>query len=66
MLYHLLVLFFKQTLYAKHVCSSYFKWYVLLLYLTYHPFLRLVTLSVQILRREECHWCILWQLYDSF
>jgi len=43
-----------------------FKRYVLLLYLTYHPFLRLVTLSLQILTHEECHWCILWQMYGSF
>jgi len=39
MLYHLLVFFFfKQTLDAEHVCIFYVKWYVLLLYLTYHPF----------------------------
>jgi len=29
------------------------------------PFLRLITLSLQILRREEWRWCILLQMYDS-
>jgi hypothetical protein len=37
MLCHLLVLFFKRQ---RKACVHffYFKWYVLLLYLTYHPF----------------------------
>ena len=43
----------------------YVKWYVLLLYLAYIPFLRLVTLAFQILRREEWRWCILLQMYGS-
>ena len=40
MLFHLLVLFFNRH-WTQSMCAVfflYFKWYVLLLYLTYHPF----------------------------
>ena len=48
------------------MCSFYFKWYVLLLYVTYHPFFEAgYSLSLQILRREVQRWFILLQMYGS-